>query len=32
MTGLRVETVIRGVKLLADKGFVGLQGGKIVKI
>ncbi|RZL44157.1 MAG: Crp/Fnr family transcriptional regulator [Pedobacter sp.] len=32
MTGLRVETVIRGVKLLADKGLIGLRSGKILKI
>lgn len=32
MTGLRVETVIRGVKLLADKGFLNLRRGKIIKI
>lgn len=32
MTGLRVETVIRGVKLLADKGLIGLRSGKIVKV
>ncbi|RYD76105.1 MAG: Crp/Fnr family transcriptional regulator [Sphingobacteriales bacterium] len=32
MTGLRVETVIRGVKLLADKGLIGLRSGKIIKI
>lgn len=32
MTGLRVETVIRGVKLLADKGFLSLKHGKIIKI
>ena len=32
MTGLRVETVIRGVKLLSDKGFLNLNRGKIIKI
>ncbi|KQR70771.1 cyclic nucleotide-binding protein [Pedobacter sp. Leaf176] len=32
MTGLRVETVIRGVKLLAEKGFLSLKRGKIIKI
>lgn len=32
MTGLRVETVIRGVKLLADKGLIGLNRGKIIKV
>jgi len=32
MTGLRVETVIRGVKLLSDKGFLNLNHGKIIKI
>ncbi|MBC6109341.1 Crp/Fnr family transcriptional regulator [Pedobacter fastidiosus] len=32
MTGLRVETVIRGVKLLADKKLIELKRGKIVKI
>ncbi|MFC4210843.1 Crp/Fnr family transcriptional regulator [Pedobacter lithocola] len=31
MTGLRVETVIRGVKLLADKGLILLSKGKIIK-
>ncbi|RNL52232.1 Crp/Fnr family transcriptional regulator [Pedobacter jejuensis] len=31
MTGLRVETVIRGVKLLADKGLILLHKGKIIK-
>ncbi|WP_316829585.1 Crp/Fnr family transcriptional regulator [Pedobacter aquatilis] len=31
MTGLRVETVIRGVKLLADRGVLRLIKGKIVK-
>ncbi|PWS29088.1 Crp/Fnr family transcriptional regulator [Pedobacter yonginense] len=31
MTGLRVETVIRGVKLLADKKLIQLKRGKIVK-
>ncbi|MCZ4222416.1 Crp/Fnr family transcriptional regulator [Pedobacter rhodius] len=32
MTGLRVETVIRGVKLLADKGLINLNRGKIMKV
>ncbi len=32
MTGLRVETVIRGVKLLANKGLISLSRGKIIKI
>lgn len=32
MTGLRVETVIRGVKLLAEKGLIKLISGKIIKI
>ncbi|GGI26432.1 Crp/Fnr family transcriptional regulator [Pedobacter mendelii] len=32
MTGLRVETVIRGVKLLANKGLIIINKGKIVKI
>lgn len=31
MTGLRVETVIRGVKMLADKGLIKTVKGKIVK-
>ena len=31
MTGLRVETVIRGVKLLSDKGVLSLSRGKIIK-
>ncbi|UKT65595.1 Crp/Fnr family transcriptional regulator [Pedobacter mucosus] len=31
MTGLRVETVIRGVKLLAEKGSIHLDKGKIIK-
>jgi len=31
MTGLRVETVIRGVKLLADKKKITIKKGKIVK-
>jgi len=32
MTGLRVETVIRGVKQLANEGLLQLAGGKIMKI
>ncbi|MFC3563555.1 Crp/Fnr family transcriptional regulator [Pedobacter jamesrossensis] len=32
MTGLRVETVIRGVKLLEDKNLIILKRGKIYKI
>ncbi len=32
MTGLRVETVIRGVKVLADKNLIILSRGKIVKV
>lgn len=31
MTGLRVETVIRGIKLLAHKNIIKLNGGKIIK-
>jgi len=31
MTGLRVETVIRGVKLLSDKGVLSVSRGKIIK-
>ena len=31
MTGLRVETVIRGVKMLADKRHIQLKKGKIIK-
>ncbi|QPH39823.1 Crp/Fnr family transcriptional regulator [Pedobacter endophyticus] len=31
MTGLRVETVIRGVKVLADKKMITVEKGKIVK-
>lgn len=31
MTGLRVETVIRGVKVLADKKLITIKKGKIVK-
>lgn len=32
MTGLRVETVIRGVKLLSKKGLISLSGGKIIRL
>jgi CRP/FNR family cyclic AMP-dependent transcriptional regulator len=32
MTGLRVETVIRGIKMLADKGLIRTIKGKIVKV
>ncbi|TCD00659.1 Crp/Fnr family transcriptional regulator [Pedobacter frigidisoli] len=32
MTGLRVETVIRGVKILVDRGSIKLNRGKIIKI
>lgn len=32
MTGLRVETVIRGVKLLSKKGLISLAGGKIIRL
>lgn len=31
MTGLRVETVIRGIKLLTDKGTIQTQKGKILR-
>jgi len=31
MTGLRVETVIRGIKLLTDKRLIQLKKGKIIK-
>ena len=32
MTGLRVETVIRGVKLLSKKGLISLSRGKIIRL
>lgn len=32
MTGLRVETVIRGIKMLAEKGLIKMIKGKIIKL